>query len=222
MREDAHNQIRIPGGLPQAGGARPRLGGVCITREQFLLREMRIACELRESGLGDDEIVARIAGENLFQYPTERTVARIARACVKRMNVVDSPQLVRVIASGMAPAPAQANLYVMMCTYPLVRHFMVHEVGCRYAEFNYQLGPSEVGAYLTYLQTQYENIAALSDTTVVKLRQVLRHNLVECGMLQTPRSQTLVPVPLDSEVRAVIEARRDAGALYAFGESGVL
>ena len=33
-----------------------RLEGACITREQFLLREMRIACQLHLEGLSDEEV----------------------------------------------------------------------------------------------------------------------------------------------------------------------
>lgn len=197
-----------------------RLEGACITREQFLLREMRIACGLREEGLPDESIIVRIADENLIQYPTERMVKNIASVCVKRMNAVASAEIVRIIAEGDSLAAPQANLYAMMCTYPLVRDFMVREVGQRYAQLDYQLGPIEMGAYLTRLQTEYENIAALSDSTIVKIKQVLRRCLVECGMLKSARSQTLLPVLLDFDVRAAMEAKDDVEALAAFGVNG--
>ena len=70
-----------------------RIEGAQITREQFLMREMRIACQLREEGLDDDALVTKIKGENLIQYPTERMVGNIARVCVKRMNAVESERI---------------------------------------------------------------------------------------------------------------------------------
>lgn len=91
-----------------------RIEGAQITREQFLMREMRIACQLREEGLDDDALVTKIKGENLIQYPTERMVGNIARVCVKRMNAVESERIVRIIATGLPEAAAQANLYAMM------------------------------------------------------------------------------------------------------------
>ena len=130
------------------------LEGACITREQFLLREMRVACQLRLDGIGNDEIVEKVKADNLIQYPTERMVGNIARVCCKRIDAVDSDQIVHIIASGMHDASAQANLYAMMCTYPLVRDFMENEVGRRFAELDYQLGPVEMGAYITRLQTE--------------------------------------------------------------------
>lgn len=197
-----------------------RLEGACITREQFLLREMGIACSLREEGLSDEDVIAKIADENLIQYPTERMVRNIASVCVKRMNAVASSQIVHIIACGDSQAAPQANLYAMMCTYPLVRDFMTREVARHYAELDYQLGPVEMGAYMTRLQTEYENIAKLTDSTVAKIKQVLRKCLVECGMLENARSQTLLPAFLDLDVRAAIEEKDDTQALAAFGANG--
>ncbi|MBR3327178.1 MAG: DUF1819 family protein [Atopobiaceae bacterium] len=194
-----------------------RLEGACITREQFLLREMRIACQLHMDGLSDEEVIAQITGQNLIQYPTERMVNNIARVCVKRINAVDSERIVQIIATGTPEAAAQANLYAMMCTYPLVRDFMVSEVGRRYAEYDYTLGQMEMNAYMTRLQAEYENIAKVSDGTVGKIKQVLRKGLVECGMLASARSEELTPIFLDFDVREAIENKNDVAALVAFG-----
>lgn len=199
-----------------------RLEGACITREQFLLREMRVACKLHLEGLSDEEVVSRIKDENLIQYPTERMVGNIARVCIKRINAVDSEQIVGIIANGTSEAAAQANLYAMMCTYPLVRDFMVTEIGRRYAEFDYTLGQMEMNAYITRLQAEYANIAEVSDSTLGKIKQVLRRGLVECGMLASARSDKLVPILIDFDVKDAIMAKGDEAALPAFNAQGVM
>lgn len=193
-----------------------RLEGAYITREQFLLREMRIACQLHLEGLSDGEVVERIKDENLIQYPTERMVSNIARVCVKRINAVGSERIVSIIATGTPEAAAQANLYAMMCTYPLVRDFMVNEVGRRYTEYDYALGQMEMNAYITRLQSEYENMAEVSESTLAKIKQVLRKGLVECGMLASARSEELVPIFLDFDVRDAIVDKGDEAALIAF------
>lgn len=197
-----------------------KLDGACITREQFLLREMRVACRLRLDGLADDEIIEKIKAENLIQYPTERMVGNIARVCVKRVNAVESDSVVRIIANGDFEAAAQANLYAMMCTYPLVRHFMLNEVARHFRELDYTLGSAEMGAYMTRLQMDYENIADVTDATIGKIKQVLRKCLIECGMLASARSQELIPILMDFEVRGAIEAKGDFDALSAFNCEG--
>lgn len=199
-----------------------RIEGAQITREQFLMREMRIACQLRMEGLNDDEVIAKIKDDNLIQYPTERMVGNIAGVCVKRMNSVESERIVSIIASGLPEAAAQANLYAMMCTYPLVRDFMVNEVGRRYREYDLALGQMEMNSYMTRLEAEYENIAEVSDATIKKIKQVLRRGLVECGMLESARSERLETVLLDFDVRDAITNKGDLEALSAFNVQGVM
>ena len=86
--------------------------------------------ERRRSGSRGQE------GEPL-QYPTERTLTRISKACNKRIDAVRSREIVEIVAEGLPDAAAQANLYMMMCAYPLVRHFMLDEIARRFAELDY-------------------------------------------------------------------------------------
>lgn len=199
-----------------------RIDGAQITREQFLMREMRIACQLRDEGLNDDDLISTIKDGNLIQYPTERMVGNIARVCVKRMNAVESERIVHIIATGLPEASAQANLYAMMCTYPLVRDFMVNEVGRRYREYDLALGQMEMNAYMTRLQTEYENLSEVSDSTIGKIKQVLRRGLIECGMLSSARSEKLEPLFMDFDVRDAITGKGDLEALSAFNVQGVM
>ena len=55
-----------------------------ITREQFLFYEMRTTAKLVCEGLNKDEVTDRIVKENLFQYPTEKSVRKMASACLRR------------------------------------------------------------------------------------------------------------------------------------------
>ena len=55
---------------------------VSYTHLQFLFYEIRIAAKYYVSGLKIDEAIERIKKNNLFQYPTERQVSRLARRCV--------------------------------------------------------------------------------------------------------------------------------------------
>ena len=194
-----------------------KLEGACITREQVLLRETRVVARLRAQGLTDDQVVNRVAAENLIQYPTDHMVRNIATVCVKRLNALSSPTLESIIAGGEPEAAAQANLYAMMRTYPLVRDFMESVVARRYEERDLTLGKREMNAWVTRLRADYDNISKLSDSTMTKVKQVLRNALVRCGMLRSSRSSELLPVALDLGVRDAIVALGDEGALRAFG-----
>jgi len=197
-----------------------RLEGACITREQFLLRETRTVACLRLEGFTNDEAVNKVATMNLFQYPTTRMVRNIASVCVKRLDALESDALVHVIAEGEPDAAAQANLCAMMRTYPLVRHFMETVVAEHYLDLDYQLGPMEMNGWVTRVQAEYDNMAELSDSTVAKIKQVLRNCLVRSGMLKTSRSTELLRVVLNPDVEDALRELGDAGALAAFGIGG--
>ena len=63
-----------------------KIWGGALTREQFLLPEMRIVASLRQQGVDDASIVDRVKSENLFQYPTERILSNRAGMCLRRLD----------------------------------------------------------------------------------------------------------------------------------------
>ena len=69
-----------------------------ITREQFLFYEVRTTAKLVCEGLNNDEVVDRIVKENLFQYPTEKSVKKMALACLRRLEALEDQTLVEAIA----------------------------------------------------------------------------------------------------------------------------
>lgn len=198
------------------------LEGASITREQFLIKEMRIACRLHIDGLTPEDIVDEIKTNNLFQYPTEKMVPNIARVCCKRIKKVGSAKIIELIAYGQPIEAAQANLYVMMCTYPLVNNFMTELIAKKYASLDYTLSAIDMNAYMSHLQYEYDNIAAVTDLTIGKIKQVLRKSLVECGMLDSPKSDRLNPIFIEPSVRTAIINNNDAQALPAFNCQDVI
>ena len=55
----------------------PYSGTGSLTREQFLFFEMRTTAKLMTEGLSDEEIHQRIYEDNLFQFPTEKSIKLI-------------------------------------------------------------------------------------------------------------------------------------------------
>ena len=54
-----------------------------FTREQFLFHEMRTVSQLMVESKSDEEIKKLVIDDNLFQYPTEKSITRMAKACIK-------------------------------------------------------------------------------------------------------------------------------------------
>lgn len=195
-----------------------------ITREQYLLREARIVASLRLEGVPDAEIAARVKDENLFQYPTLRMASNIARVCLMRLDALGGGDvavaLARLLAHGTLEQARQTNLYAMMRTYRIVWEFMVGVVGVKYATLDYSLPRREIVSFMDDLRQQSPVVAAWTDKGVQKVVQVLAKSLAETGLLESTRSDRLVPIYLDSELERLMRANGDAVALPAFNRIG--
>lgn len=194
-------------------------GDGALTREQFLLREMRIVARMRLSGCSDEEILARAVRENVFQYPTTRQARRAALACLARLDAMGAP-LARIAAEGSSAQSAQANLYAMMLVYRLVRCFMLEEVAPRFASFDQVLSRADTGAFLERYQARFVE-GGWSDATVSKLRGVLSSILAGAGMRPSALSGELNPMMVDPAVEEAMRADGNAALLAAFDGRGV-
>jgi hypothetical protein len=187
-----------------------------LTAEQFLFRETRIVAMQFLDGKPVEEIVGCVKRDNLFQYPTERQVSRLARACYRRVVVLGNDTLVRKLASAPADVAKQINLYAMMRYNRLVREFMVGLIGEKYRLQDYSYTKKDINVFFSRLQEQNDDVAAWSEKTIVKLKQVLNKCLIETEMLDNVRDTTLNPIFISAELEAGIRELGDLPALAAF------
>lgn len=187
-----------------------------LTAEQFLFYEIRIAAKYYVSGLKIDEAIERIKKDNLFQYPTERQVSRLARACYKRLDALDNEQLVHELASAPNDIAKQINLYAVMRYNRLVWEFMIQVIGEKYRNQDMNFSRKDMNAFFSRLQAQDDSVAAWSDATITKIKSVLVRMLIETGYLDGLKDTTLNPVFLCEELERGIEANNDYDALPAF------
>lgn len=187
-----------------------------LTAEQFLYYEMRIVSRLYLEGKKLDEIIECIQRDNLFQFPTERMIYRIASACYKRIIALDNPKLVYEIANAPIDVAKQINLYSMMCYNRLVREFMEGLIGEKYRQQDYSYTRKDINIFFTRLQEQHDDVAAWSDKTIGKLKQVLTKCLIETEMLNTVKDTTLNPIFISAELETGIRENNDLTALAAF------
>ena len=187
-----------------------------ITREQFLFYEMRTTVKLICEGLGNDEIVDRIVKENLFRYPTEKSVKKMALACLRRLGALEDSTLVQAIATQPIDVSKQICLYAMMRQYRLVCEFMLTVVGSKYRLLDTSFGKEDLNAFFMRLQEQDNWVATWSDSTTTKLKQVLRKILVENEYLDSTDADHLNPVLISPLLENAIRASGQGLALPAF------
>ena len=187
-----------------------------LTREPFLFYEMRTTAKLLSSGMSNNDVVTQITSDNLFQYPTEKSVARMAKACLKRLAALDDNDLVRAIAQQPTDVAKQICLYAMMKQSRLMWEFMLTVIGEKYRLKDSSFGRIDLNTYFMRLQEQDDAVATWSEGTITKLKQVLAKVLVENEYLDDIRADHLNPVYLHPILENAIRCHGDLMVLPAF------
>lgn len=187
-----------------------------LTAEQFLFYEIRIVSKLYLEGKSIDEVIEHIKSDNLFQYPTEREISRLARACYKRIIALRNDKLVFELANAPIDVAKQINLYAMMCYNRLVREFMIDLIGEKYRQQDFSYTKKDINVFFSRLREQNDDIAAWSEQTLRKLKQVLTKCLIETEMLDSYSASELNPIFISAELESGIRENNDLMALSAF------
>ncbi|MDE8717274.1 DUF1819 family protein [[Eubacterium] siraeum] len=187
-----------------------------ITREQFLFYEVRTTAKLIHEGCNHEEVVERIVSDNLFQYPTEKSVRKMALSCLRRLDALGDDSLVEAIATQPSDVAKQICLYAMMKQYRLIWDFMITVIGEKYRLLDTTFGKIDLNSYFLRLQEQDDRVATWSDSTVTKLKQVIAKMLVENEYIDSIRATKLNPVWLHPVLENAIRENGDEIALSAF------
>lgn len=187
-----------------------------FTREQFLFYEMRTTAKLVCERLEDEQVIGRIVRENLFQYPTEKSVRKMALACLRRLKAMQNEDLVQALATQPADVAKQICLYAMMKQYRVIWDFMVTVIGEKYRLRDSSFGKIDLNTFFMRLQEQDDWVAAWSDSTITKLKQVIVKILLENEYLDHNKAERLNPVWLNPVLENAIRGNNDSAALPAF------
>lgn len=187
-----------------------------ITQEQFLFYEMRTTARLLVECGSDEKVVSRIIEENLYQYPSERSLRKVAQGCVRRLRALDDMSLVSAIATQPFDVAKQVCLYAMMKQNRLVCDFMLTVIGEKYRTHNDTFGKVDLNTFFLRLQEQDDKVASWSDSTITKIKQVLRRILLENGYLEKGKEDRLCPVLLHFVLENAIRSNGDERMLPAF------
>ena len=187
-----------------------------ITREQFLFYEVRTTAKLVCEGLNNDEVGERIVNDNLFQYPTEKSVKKMALACLRRLEALEDQTLVEAIADQPSDVSRQICLYAMIRQYRLVQDFMLTVIGEKYRLLDASFSKMDLNVFFQRLQEQDDWVATWSESTITKLKQVLQKLLVDNEYLDSTEAARLNPVLISSLLENAIRADGQEYLLPAF------
>ena len=187
-----------------------------VTREPLLFYEMRTTARLLSDGVSDDEAIDQIVAENLFQYPTEKSVRRMAKACVTRLHNTKDNEMITAIADQPQDVSKQLCLYAMMKQHRLVLDFMLTVIAEKYRQQNFAFGKIDLNVFFLRLQEQDDGLATWSDSTITKLKQIFVRMLVDTEYLDDIKADHINPVLASSILENAIRSNGDEAMLPAF------
>ncbi len=194
----------------------PYKGSGQLTRAQFLFYETRTTAKLMMEGLDDTQIVDRIINENLFQYPTEKSLKTMAKTCIARLHALGDDNLVSCIASQDSATAKQICLFAMMRQYRLIWDFMITVIGGKYHQQDSSFRRQDINVFFLQLQEQDDYVASWSEQTCKKIGSVLIRILIENEYIDSGRSSVLNPVLISRVLEEAIHDQKLDIALPAF------
>ena len=136
--------------------------------------------------------------------------------CFKRIEALQSEDLVYHLANDSADIAKQINLYAMMKDNLLVWDFMTTVIGEKYRTQELEFSRKDLNVFFFRLQEQNDTVASWSDGTVNKIKQVLTKCLIECEYLDSNKSERLNTISICPELEDAIREMGDLAALPAF------
>ena len=161
-------------------------------------------------------MMKRIVDENLFQYPTEKSLASMSKACLARLYALNDKGLITAITTQPTDTAKQICLYAMMKRYRLIWDFMLTVIGEKYRLREFSYGKKDINIFFMQIQEQDDFVSSWSDSTIKKIRQVMIKILVENGYLDHIKSEHLNPVLLRSVLENGIRNNNDERVFPAF------
>lgn len=187
-----------------------------LTREQFLFYEMRIVAQMIITGKSDAEIIDEIYADNTFQYPTERMLKNITSVCLRRLYAMKDESLMRVIAMKPVEEAKQVCLYAIMRENRIMWEFMITVIGEKYRLLDMTFSDSDLNIFFMRLQEQSDIVASWTESTIKKMKSVIKRILIENDYIDNGRSKVLNPVLLSNTLENAIRSNNDLLALPAF------
>lgn len=187
-----------------------------LTREQFLFHEMRTTARLMSEISCADEVLRIIIDDNLYQYPTEKSLKSVAKPCIERLKSLNDIYLIKAIANQPSEVSKQICLYAMMKHNRLVWDFMLTVIAEKYRVQDFTFTRQDMNSFFMRLQEQDDGVASWSDSTIEKIKSVLRKVLVDNDYLDNTKTDILNPTLISSVLENAIRSNNDEIVLPAF------
>jgi Putative inner membrane protein (DUF1819) len=195
--------IQRGGAMNDAPTMPPRRYALSFTTGALLTREGALLAPLLLDGRGWEQVRDDAVEGNLLQARTHSTGVRLVRETVKRLSVLTDHEVALLVE---ATASERGHLmWVAACRcYELIGEFAEEVLRERFLLLAQTLGYEEFDSFVRAKGLWHEELAALKDSTLQKLRSNVFKMLREAELLSD--AGTIVPAVLSERVAARLSA----------------
>lgn len=190
------------------------------TGDQFLFFELKELLKLKKEGLDDKTIREKVKSENLFQYTSQSSVARVLPPVIKRSNILDDT-LINMILEEDSQTGKIINLYAMMKSNRLFFEFMDEVVREKYRYGQLYIEKKDINEFFDRKIDQSEEIASWSESSIKKMKQVTMKALYECGMVENIRTGDMKRISIQQKLKNHLLSIGDKTYLVAMGQNNI-
>jgi len=190
------------------------------TGDQFLFFELKEVLKLKKEKLDDKSIREKVKSENLFQYTSSASIARVLPPVIKRANILDD-KLIDMVLEEDSQTGKLINLYAMMKSNRLFFEFMNEVVKEKYKYGQLYIEKKDINQFFDIKIEQSEEIASWSESSIQKMKQVTIKSLYECGMVANIRSGDMNRINIQYSLKRHLVNIGDEKYLIAMGISDV-
>lgn len=188
-----------------------------LTGESFLLYELKIVAKLKKEGYTDKEIRKMILEENLFQYKFTSSISRRLTPLMQRINLLDEKLIDRLIEDPLGDGIV-INLYSIMKNDRLFFEFMNEVMKEKLKSNNEVLEKKDINIFIETKIEQNEDIASWSDSTVNKIKQVIKKILMEAKVVENNKTGTVKKIIMSDWMKNYLIELGEEKYILAMGE----
>lgn len=187
-----------------------------LTGESFLLQELKIIAKLKKEGYEDKEIRKMILEDNLFQYKFKSSISRRLTPLMQRINLLDAKLINMLIANPLEDGVV-INLYSIMKNDRFFFEFMNEVMSKKIQNNNEILEKKDINIFFDTKIEQNEEIAAWSESTVNKVKQVVRKILIEAGIIDSVKMGTVHKIMISNSLGEYLKRIGEEKYVLAMG-----
>lgn len=188
-----------------------------LTGESFLLYELKIVAELKKQGYSDKEIRKMVLEDNLFQYKFKSSISRRLTPLMQRINLLDEKLINRLIENPLEDGII-INLYAIMKNDRLFFEFMNEVMKDKLTTNNGILQKIDVNMFFERKVEQNEDVAAWSEATINKIKQVIKKILSEAKVIEDLKSGEVHKIIMSNWLKEYLIDLGEEKYILAMGE----